>query len=446
MNQSKAKQLLDLRTFITRVFGLATIIIGVFLFFQSQSVQTKHLERNEISQYRQIQHLLLLSVEDAIIAEDLTILSNIVQDLGQSDSNIALIEIRNDENNIISEWRTPRAADEGVVVLAREVVMVAGKAQGSIQFIIDLSHEKTLISAYVLENSLIVSLMLMILLVVQLFIVNRIVVRPIEKIEERLIGIEKGDLGSDFQVGGSKEFSQLAQSLNRVSSTLALRIAAEMRSREELEILNNAYIRFVPKAFLEMLGQSSITKVNLGDHTRTNLTVMFTDIRSFTPLAESLSEKKTFEFINEYFACLGPVVRQHNGVIDKYIGDAIMALFKNPDDAVLAGLAMVDVLKEFNHKRGGKPIEMGIGLHTGEVMLGTIGEQYRMEGTVIGDVVNLAARLEDLTKKYDASFLISNETKEATLPSDRYTFTFVDEVLAKGKTIPTQVFSVRRSE
>jgi class 3 adenylate cyclase len=133
------------------------------------------------------------------------------------------------------------------------------------------------------------------------------------------------------------------------------------------------------------------------------MSILFSDIRSFTTLSESMMPDENFAFINAYLERMGPVIRDHNGFIDKYIGDAIMALFKNADDALRAGLAMLDTLDQFNAGRraaGQQPIAIGIGINTGSLMLGTIGERHRMDGTVISDAVNLAARVESLTKDY----------------------------------------------
>ena len=121
-----------------------------------------------------------------------------------------------------------------------------------------------------------------------------------------------------------------------------------------------------------------------------------------------------------------------------------MAIFTTADDAVKAGTDMFLALERFNAERSTDDIAIGVGIHTGEVMLGTIGERFRMEGTVIGDVVNLAARLETLTKDYTSALLISEQTKKELTNPERYKISFVDEVLAKGKSIPTKIYGVER--
>ena len=201
----------------------------------------------------------------------------------------------------------------------------------------------------------------------------------------------------------------------------------------------------MPRAFLSIVGKPRIIDVELGDNKREDMSILFSDIRSFTTLSESMMPDENFAFINAYLERMGPVIRDHNGFIDKYIGDAIMALFKNADDALRAGLAMLDTLDQFNAGRrvaGQQPIAIGIGINTGSLMLGTIGERHRMDGTVISDVVNLAARVESLTKDYKVPLLISEYTWRQLADPNIYDIRSIDVVVVKGKTRPVTIFGV----
>ena len=185
-------------------------------------------------------------------------------------------------------------------------------------------------------------------------------------------------------------------------------------SKSELEKIAAASARFVPREFLRFLKIESIVDARLGDSVQAEMTIMFADIRSFTSLSESMSPQQNFDFINSYLSRVGPVIRQYNGFIDKYIGDGIMALFPNrAEDAVQAAIEMQHQVKIYNIHRqnsGYQPISLGIGLHTGTLMLGTIGEAERMESTVISDAVNLASRVEGLTKLYGVGIVASVQT------------------------------------
>ena len=213
----------------------------------------------------------------------------------------------------------------------------------------------------------------------------------------------------------------------------------------DLKQTNLSIERFVPRAFLAIVGRPKIVDVELGDNKREEMSILFSDIRSFTTLSESMTPDENFAFINAYLEHMGPVIRDHNGFIDKYIGDAIMALFKNADDALRAGLVMLDTLDQFNVDRraaGQLPIAIGIGINTGSLMLGTIGERHRMDGTVISDAVNLAARVESLTKDYGVPLLISEYTRRQLADPSAYDIRPIDTVVVKGKTRPVAIFGV----
>ncbi|RMH77147.1 MAG: response regulator [Cyanobacteria bacterium J007] len=223
-------------------------------------------------------------------------------------------------------------------------------------------------------------------------------------------------------------------------------LLARIKTHIQLAKINLAYGRFVPHEFLQFLEKESIVNVQLGDQVLKEMTVLFSDIRSFTTLSEGMTPKENFDFLNEYLSRVGPVIRQHQGFIDKYIGDAVMALFPDtPEDAIKAAIAMQEAVVNYNHEREQHhrpPIAIGIGLHMGSLMLGTIGEHERMESTVISDAVNLASRLEGLTKLYGASIIISGQMRDRLPNPNQYNTRFLGKVQVKGKTQSVSVFEV----
>jgi adenylate cyclase len=179
-------------------------------------------------------------------------------------------------------------------------------------------------------------------------------------------------------------------------------------------------------------------------------TVMFTDIRGFTPIAEQLGAQGTVTFLNEYFTLMVDVIAAEGGMLDKFIGDAIMAAFGLPaphdddeDRAVRAAIAMIQACHRYSHERtarGQLPVDMGIGLHTDMVVSGNIGSAKRMDYTLIGDGVNVASRLESACKQYSARILISDATYSRL--RGVYRIRDIDKVIVKGKTQPVGVFEV----
>ncbi len=227
-------------------------------------------------------------------------------------------------------------------------------------------------------------------------------------------------------------------------------LITRIKTHIQLAQVNIAYSKFVPLEFLRLLEKESIIDVRLGDHIQKQMTVLFADIRSFTTLSENMTPKENFKFINAYLGRVSPVIRKHNGFIDKYIGDAVMALFPNSaDDAVQASIEIHKQLMQFNIERMKQqlqPIKIGIGLHCGTLMLGTIGEEQRMEGTVISDAVNLASRLEGLTKFYGASTLISGEILAELEDPAKHCYRFLGKVRVKGKNEAVHIFEILDSE
>ncbi|MEG4443235.1 ATP-binding protein [Microcoleus sp. AT9_B5] len=227
-------------------------------------------------------------------------------------------------------------------------------------------------------------------------------------------------------------------------------LLARINTQIRLAKLNAAYGRFVPHDFLNLLEKPSIIEVKLGENQERNMTVLFADIRSFTALSEQMTPPENFAFINTYLGRVSPAIRKNNGFIDKYIGDAVMALFPiSPEDGVRAAIDMqkeVNIYNQQRQKNGLFPIAIGVGLHAGNLMLGTIGERERMESTVIADAVNLASRLEGLTKVYGSGILVSGAIIDRLDDPEKYKYRFVDRVMVKGKTNPVSVFEIYETE
>jgi class 3 adenylate cyclase len=231
---------------------------------------------------------------------------------------------------------------------------------------------------------------------------------------------------------------------------LAKKSVAAYRQIEQLSsnllLINQSLERFVPNAFLTLLRKENISEVSLGDNIEKEMSIMFSDIRSFTSISEKLKPQEAFEFINEYLKKMGPVIRKHNGFIDKYIGDGIMALLpKNPQDAINASIEMMEQLIVFNkenEKKNLPHIDIGVGIHTGMCMLGTVGEYERMDTTVISDAVNLAARIESLTKTYKTPILISEETFKGLIKNKNIKVRYIGIARVKGKSITTKLYEI----
>ena len=234
------------------------------------------------------------------------------------------------------------------------------------------------------------------------------------------------------------------------SQMLSRRFATSFINVRDLSLrlkgTNESLSRFVPFQFLEYLKKKSILDVNLGDQVLENMTVLFADIRSFTSLSEVMTPEENFKFLNSFLSQVVPVIREQGGFVDKFIGDAIMALFPYPpDNAVRAAIELQEAVKRYNRNRdraGYRAISLGIGVHTGPLMLGTIGETNRMETTVIADAVNMASRMEDLTKTYGCKIIISRELLNKLGKTSPVISRTLGEASVKGKVKPIEILEV----
>ncbi len=204
--------------------------------------------------------------------------------------------------------------------------------------------------------------------------------------------------------------------------------------------------RFVPHEFLDILGKHSIVDIHIGDSIQKNMTVLFADIRGFTNISEQLSPADSFKLMNEYLSYMEPIITKHGGFIDKFIGDVIMVLFPGDvDNALLAGIAMQEAVEEFNKilsERHVEPLRVGIGLNSGSLILGTLGGRSRMETSVISDAVNIASRIEELTKDYDSRLLISGTSYHAIKKLDLFQCRFIGKTQIRGRLHEVEIWEV----
>ncbi|MEK8020275.1 MAG: bacteriohemerythrin [Candidatus Parabeggiatoa sp.] len=264
------------------------------------------------------------------------------------------------------------------------------------------------------------------------------ITKPLKNLVNMANQISSGNRNISLKVNSRDETGQL-------SSAMMLMLYSIKRSEAILRETNEAYARFVPNEFLQLLKKEQIVDIQLGNNLEMNMTVQFVDIRSFTALSERMSPQENFNFINAYLKEMCPIIREYNGFIDKYIGDAIMALFINADDALKASivmLQMLDFLNDIQKAKAQAPIKIGIGLNTGKLMLGIIGEENRLQCTVISDAVNLASRLEGTTKTYKNTLIISQNTFNNLRNPQEYAIRFLEKIKVKGRTERVNIFEV----
>ena len=212
----------------------------------------------------------------------------------------------------------------------------------------------------------------------------------------------------------------------------------EAKEREDaMRLVYEATGKFVPYEFIRSLGHNVITDVKLGDQVEKIVTVLFSDIRDYTTFSEQMSPEENFKFVCAFNERMGPVIRRHNGFINQYLGDAIMAIFPgNASEALSAAIEMQKKVEELNSLRKEKnqsPIRIGVGMHTGPLIMGITGDADRMDATTISDTVNTASRLETLTKHYKSSIILSDACLKQMPEKENFHLRYLGLVQLKGK-------------
>lgn len=221
--------------------------------------------------------------------------------------------------------------------------------------------------------------------------------------------------------------------------------------RERLSYVESLFACFVPVQFFELISPKGRDRTQLGDAVCKSVTVLFSDIRDFSSMSETMAVSELMEFLNAYLAFAMPPIQENGGFVDKFIGDSIMALFSQDGtqqciSAVNCAISMMSHLDGLQDN-GFTQVATGIGINTGRMIIGLVGVETRMEPTVLGDAVNLASRLESLCKVYDSRVIISQYTREKLGRSaELYTLRELDLVVVKGKRLACKIYEILEAD
>ena len=265
---------------------------------------------------------------------------------------------------------------------------------------------------------------------------------PVRRLQSSVAQIAGGDLQHRANINNRRdEIGALANSFNEMSASLQI-------SFNKLQKTLDSFEKFVPDKFISVIAPQGIENIQVGMASTRKMTILFCDIRGYTSMSEAMQPIEIFDFLNDYLACMGEAIDESGGFIDKYIGDAIMALFDHDatDCALKAAILMQKSLDIFNYERSQKGLPIiatGIGIHRGTVVMGTVGFTSRIDSTVIGDAVNVASRIEGLTKQYNCNILITESVVNSLYKPELFSLRIVDKsVKVKGKDQPIAIYEV----
>ncbi len=246
---------------------------------------------------------------------------------------------------------------------------------------------------------------------------------------------------------------QVSKELNiQLQHKLVDTLASE---NKKLKITNKTFKKFVPQQFLDKIAKDGLENINTNKAESAKLAILFSDIRSFTSISERLQPEETLNLLNIHFSLFNKIVSTNNGFVDKYIGDEIMALFGDPNEklsitaynAINTAIEMQDSLKKEDMQNLEYKLNIGIGIHIGQVIVGTVGSDERMDSTVVGDAVNISSRLQELTKIYENKILISGVTWRILNKEDNpFLAREINKLQLRGSSKPITVFEIYNND
>lgn len=273
--------------------------------------------------------------------------------------------------------------------------------------------------------------------------------------KQRLLGV--------IILASDEEIEYVAADL-KLLTTLALQSAAaiesaqlfekriqEARDREEaIRRIHEVTTRFVPYEFISALGRERLTELELGDQVERVVTVLFSDIRAYTTLSEEMTPEQNFKFLNSFIGRVSPIITGNEGFIIRFLGDGIMALFlRSPEDGIKACIEIQQKITEYNQQRAKKGrllIKVGMGLHTGSLIMGIMGNEHRLEANLVSDTVNTASRVEGLTKYYGSNLIITENTLGLLPQKSAFKYRSLGKVQVKGKNQALGIFDVYEAD
>ncbi|MEW5856574.1 MAG: adenylate/guanylate cyclase domain-containing protein [Cyanobacteriota bacterium] len=363
--------------------------------------------------------------------------TNAALDLSQKSYAVETFALR--DIKFLESIRAKRG--ERIIEVSSGIQMVSGEKIGTLRIGMSLRQINRAV-VYAVNQALLVGTVGLFVGLVYAYILAKRLSDPVQRLQVSAARIAAGDLHHRAEINLSDEIGALAKSFNEMSVAL-------QTSFSKLQKTLKSFEHFVPDKFLSVIAPQGIENIQVGVSATRTMTILFCDIRGYSSMAEQMTPQQTFSFLNDFLECMGLPIEESGGFIDKYIGDAIMALFddEGTDSAVRAAILMQQTLSLFNEARmqkGLPAIAVGIGIHRGEVVMGTVGFTSRIDSTVVGDAVNLASRLEGLTKQYNCNILVTESVVNSLYHPESFYLRLVDKsVKVKGKDEAIAIYEVK---
>ncbi|TYP79661.1 adenylate/guanylate cyclase domain-containing protein [Paenibacillus methanolicus] len=289
-------------------------------------------------------------------------------------------------------------------------------------------------------DSVIRQIILITFLILLVFVVSSyFLLASLRKLRRSVTEITNGNWDVEVSIRSRDEVADLGEQFNLMVRHIRQYI-------RDITDFSEASYRFVPQQVIKYLGKRGILDVHLGDQVQQNMVVMVAKIRSFYDMTKRLTPKENFNFMNSFLSRFGPLVRKEEGLISSYLGAGFMSLFPSrTEDAIQSAIAIRKELIVYNgHRRksGYPPVDLGIAIHKGALMMGIIGEESRMESNVISDDVSLTTRLEEASEQLGASILITRTALETMEAPERFQYRWLGRIQLDSKELPLELYDI----
>ncbi|SFS59966.1 adenylate/guanylate cyclase domain-containing protein [Paenibacillus sp. BC26] len=298
-----------------------------------------------------------------------------------------------------------------------------------------LRAENATINQTIFKNITIITVLILLVFMLSSYFL----LASLRKLRKSVTDITNGNWDAEVHIRSRDEVADLGEQFNLMVRHIRQYIS-------DITAFSEASFRFVPQQVFKYLGKRGILDVHLGDQVQQNMVVMVTKLRQFYEMSKGLTPKENFNFMNSFLSRFGPLVRKENGLISNYLGAGFMTLFPSrTEDAIKAAIAIRKELLVYNGHRAKVnyiPVEIGIAIHKGPLMLGIIGEETKMESNVISDDVTLTSRLEELSETLGVSILVTRSALESMEAPERFQFRWLGRVHIEGNPDPIELYDV----
>lgn len=255
-----------------------------------------------------------------------------------------------------------------------------------------------------------------------IFIVFSIATRPVRKIEKACSKLSFGEVKNQISIGGNKDFKEIEYSLNKINENYKQKQAI-------IENTNSEFEKFIPKQIIQMFGKKNVLQLEVGSKIQKEVTTLFCDIRNSEAVSSTLSMEENFNYINSYLNLVSPLVRKHNGFVDKYLGDGVLAVFTSPDQAINCAHAICRMITQKNIQNRSMPnLDVGIGINTSDVVFGVVGDEVRKAPTIISNAMDIANKMQDINKKYGCIIVFSKDTLNSISGKTNISYRYIGNV------------------